>query len=347
MKQIVIGPALVAIALLIGLAALASPPEDRSRGGSAGSATISAAGHASASRTGPSETMSMGLRLKLPFPEGERFEVYQGNGGTFSHSGLNRHAWDFGLPEGTPVLASAAGQVVRVKQDSATGGTTPDDYACGNTVIIDHGHGLFTQYLHLKISSVTVLEGDIVRAGQTIALSGNTGFSSTPHLHFQVQNALGQSLPARFVDVRGTGIPRTGQYVTSANDGTGTTPYGGVSSLPRNVFAGNGISLDFADVPAHLLRTDRTYRLAGTITKPAKKVAVFLMTPQGGHPVHTVYCTVDQAGCFSGELNLIGLKKLENWSTAPNQSNPFALAIAPVADDGSFWSSFSVPITAR
>jgi len=353
----ILGTSVVPAVLLLSLLwALAAPPvsgdrggsaAEMDRGGSAGTVAVPGSRLSRSARTADAAERSMGLRLKLPFPEGETYEVYQGKGGSFSHSGLNRYAFDFGLPEGTPVLAAAEGRVVRVKQDSGQGGTRPDDYARGNTVILDHGQGLFTQYLHLQKNSVPVREGDLVRAGQVIGRSGNTGFSSVPHLHFQVQDALGQSLPCRFVDVPGDGVPRSGQLVTSANDGMGTSRYKGESVLPPDVFAGNGILLENDGLPAHLLRTDRTYKLRGLISTPARQVAIFLMGSTGGRPVHTVICEVDETGRFTGELSLEKLRGLGNWSEDTSQSNPFALAIAPVNEDGSFWSTFSVPVTAR
>lgn len=336
-----------AVALLLYLVTAVCPRDLRAedaeaaRGGSTGQPASKAAERLHAAIS------SMDLRIKLPFLEGEKYELFQGNHGSFSHSGLNQYAWDFGLPEGTPVVAAAAGRVVRVKQDSGRGGTTSDFFAHGNTVILDHGHGLFTQYLHLKKSSARVREGEMVEAGQILALSGNTGFSSVPHLHFQVQNALGQSLPCRFVDVPGDGVPVPGQVCVSANDGRGTSPYAGESVLPDDVFAQNGIWLEKPEVPAHLLRTDEKYRISGRTRASAQKVAVYLMSPRGGRPVQTVFCSVDEKGFFSGTLSLEDLPRRDGWSSDRSQSNPFALAVAPVAEDGSFWSSFSVPVTAR
>lgn len=83
------------------------------------------------------------------------------------HPGLDLRA-----ATGTEVLASGNGDVVLAQ----------DLYYSGNTVILDHGAGLFTLYAHL--SRIDVGEGDSVTAGQTIALSGATGRVSGPHLHW-------------------------------------------------------------------------------------------------------------------------------------------------------------------
>jgi murein DD-endopeptidase MepM/ murein hydrolase activator NlpD len=280
--------------------------------------------------------------------EGATYEVYQGPGGAFSHTGLNRHAWDFGLPEGTSVCAVAEGRVVRVKQDSTVGGTEPQHYSTGNTIVLDHGDGVFSQYLHLRTGSARVAEGDIVRGGQVVALSGSTGYSSVPHLHFQVQDATGQSMPCAFLDVPGDGVPQQGKRYTSGNDGLGVSRYAGESALPLETFQSNGVRLDSSNLPAHLLRTDRTYRMTGAVRRGVGRVALFLMNPEGGKPLLTVYAPVNNDGNFSCEFTL-GLvrRSAEGWSEFRTQSNLFSLAIVPVRGDGTFWSSFSVPVSVR
>jgi murein DD-endopeptidase MepM/ murein hydrolase activator NlpD len=85
------------------------------------------------------------------------------------HSGI-----DVGSERGTPVKAPAPGFVIFT-------GTTPD---YGNTVIIDHGHDIKTLYGHLHKALVT--QGQKVERGQQVALTGNTGKSSGPHLHYEI-----------------------------------------------------------------------------------------------------------------------------------------------------------------
>lgn len=82
---------------------------------------------------------------------------------------------DVGVPIGTTVRASRAGQVITA---GWLGGY-------GNCVIIDHGDGVCTRYGHL--SEVTVSVGQYVDQGQQVALSGNTGRSTGPHLHFEIR----------------------------------------------------------------------------------------------------------------------------------------------------------------
>ena len=82
---------------------------------------------------------------------------------------------DLGVPIGTPVLAAQSGEVTFAGADGVN----------GRFMRIDHGHGLTTTYCHLDKHRVQ--RGDEVRRGQAVADSGNTGRSTGPHLHFQVE----------------------------------------------------------------------------------------------------------------------------------------------------------------
>ncbi|MFB6944087.1 MULTISPECIES: M23 family metallopeptidase [unclassified Streptomyces] len=87
---------------------------------------------------------------------------------------------DFAVPVGTKVQAAHGGTVVKAGPNG--GGDGP---AYGNAVVIRHGNGTYSQYAHL--SKIDVRIGQTVKAGQKIALSGNTGNSSGPHLHFEIR----------------------------------------------------------------------------------------------------------------------------------------------------------------
>lgn len=88
---------------------------------------------------------------------------------------------DLGAPVGTPVLAAAGGKVIVAKGENYNGGY-------GHYVVIEHDNGTQTLYGHL--STVIVSEGDEVAQGDKIALSGNTGRSTGPHLHFEVRGGV-------------------------------------------------------------------------------------------------------------------------------------------------------------
>ena len=114
------------------------------------------------------------FKVKLPFAAGEQYRVCQGNGGRFSHNCDEfRYAWDFDLPEGTPVAAAAAGRVVELKQDGKLGGGSRRFAAYTNFVLLDHGHGHFTRYMHLQFNGAKVKVGELVNAGQIIAFGAS------------------------------------------------------------------------------------------------------------------------------------------------------------------------------
>ncbi|MFI1359722.1 M23 family metallopeptidase [Streptomyces sp. NPDC020898] len=98
-----------------------------------------------------------------------------GNMWSSTHSGQ-----DFAVPSGTKVFAAHGGTVVK-----AGGNGAGDGPAYGNAVVIRHGNGTYSQYAHL--SRISVKTGQVVATGQRIALSGNTGNSSGPHLHFEIR----------------------------------------------------------------------------------------------------------------------------------------------------------------
>jgi murein DD-endopeptidase MepM/ murein hydrolase activator NlpD len=139
---------------------------------------------------------------QLPYLPGDRFTVTQGFNGTYSHKGSNKYAIDWKMPEGTLVCAARGGTVVKAKNDSNQGGASIKFDRFNNYVLIRHDDGTLAHYCHLKKDSVTVKPGQRVTTGEVIARSGNTGFSSGPHLHFCVfktkDGRMRQSLPVRF-----------------------------------------------------------------------------------------------------------------------------------------------------
>lgn len=92
-------------------------------------------------------------------------------GATSNHNGI-----DIGVYSGTPVYAAADGYVILSEYNM---------YGRGKYVVIKHADNLYTAYQHLQ--SYSVSRGQYVKRGQQIALSGNTGVGSGPHLHFEVR----------------------------------------------------------------------------------------------------------------------------------------------------------------
>lgn len=134
----------------------------------------------------------------IPFRAGEQHRVIQGMGGSFSHQGSNQHAVDFACPEGTPIVAARDGVVVALNEHATGNGTTDEwtSYALTNFVLVAHADGTIGQYMHLAPDGVDVRAGQRVARGEALGRSGNTGFSTTPHLHFQVMTAAADGLGA-------------------------------------------------------------------------------------------------------------------------------------------------------
>jgi murein DD-endopeptidase MepM/ murein hydrolase activator NlpD len=125
----------------------------------------------------------------LPVPPGKAFRVTQGFGGEPSHRNHeNYHAVDFAMPVGTPVHAARGGIVMEVARWFHEAGTDAASYGRrANFIRVLHHDGTMAVYAHLDFEGVLVQPGDRIERGQHIGYSGNTGFSSGPHLHFVVQ----------------------------------------------------------------------------------------------------------------------------------------------------------------
>lgn len=121
-------------------------------------------------------------QYNLPFGKGKAFLIYQGYNGNFSHQ--NENSLDFVMPEGTEILAARDGLIIDIVQNNNKSCPTRSCAPFGNYVSIMHSDGTIAQYYHLQQNGVKVNLGETVTKGQLIALSGNTGWSNGPHLHF-------------------------------------------------------------------------------------------------------------------------------------------------------------------
>lgn len=122
----------------------------------------------------------------LPVEPGAIVRISQGCNQKFSHKGKRGFATDFPLKTGTPIHAARGGKVVSVREDSNKGGRTIKFAKHANHVYIEHEDGTLGIYLHLVKNGALVDPGDSVKAGDLIAKAGNTGWSTEPHLHFEV-----------------------------------------------------------------------------------------------------------------------------------------------------------------
>jgi murein DD-endopeptidase MepM/ murein hydrolase activator NlpD len=138
---------------------------------------------------------------QLPFAPGSRFLLIQAYNSKLSHTG--ELSLDFKMKKGRKICAARDGVVESIKEDSDVGGLNDEFLSQGNHIIIRHGDGSVAMYWHLKKDGVLVTTGDRVTKGQHIGYSGNTGYTAFPHLHFQVQDAMGRDIATRFQTTRG------------------------------------------------------------------------------------------------------------------------------------------------
>jgi murein DD-endopeptidase MepM/ murein hydrolase activator NlpD len=160
-----------------------------------------------------------GYLYRLPYGDDVSFPIIQGYGAKLSHHGAERYTLDFGMPVGTPVHAARDGVVVLVEDSHDVGCAREECGRFANFVVVLHSDGTTGEYFHLARGSVRVRPGERVARGQWLALSGNTGFSTAPHLHFGVYRTgpdrTTESLAVRFETRSGAiTIPRSGaQYL--------------------------------------------------------------------------------------------------------------------------------------
>ncbi len=163
-------------------------------------------------------------RYRPPFRTTGRFYIGQAfNGATTHQDDQSRYAVDIGMPVGTPILAARSGVVMHAEEDYFGSGLDPERFAGrANHVRVLHEDGTMALYAHLDLESVSVRPGQTVRTGELLGLSGNTGLSSGPHLHFSVQRNTGLKLVSiPFVFENGTPEgrePRAGEWLTHASE---------------------------------------------------------------------------------------------------------------------------------
>ena len=120
----------------------------------------------------------------LPYEENKSHLLVQGYFSMYTHK--NRAALDFKLKKGTKICAVRDGVVLRIKADGKKGGGNAKYRSFGNYIVIQHEDSTRSGYWHLRYNAIFVKVGDIVKQGQVIGLSGKTGYTYFPHLHFIV-----------------------------------------------------------------------------------------------------------------------------------------------------------------
>lgn len=161
------------------------------------------------------------VAYRVPFAISTNYPVTQAYPEIATHTTPDSyHAIDIAMPIGTDIFAARGGIVFDVASNNFRGGLDPErDGPSANVVRILHDDGTYAIYAHLNTNSIRVRPGDRVLRGQYIADSGNTGFSSGPHLHFAVVRNVGmeiQSLPVLFAGQNAaTVMPSTGLALTA------------------------------------------------------------------------------------------------------------------------------------
>ena len=124
---------------------------------------------------------------RAPFAVGATFVISQAYPSQFTHTGPDsQYAVDIAVPDGTQVYAAREGTVINVRHDAFRGGVSPAMMDQANVIEILHDDGTIAMYAHLHWDSIRVHIGEHVERGAYIANSGNTGFTTGPHLHFSV-----------------------------------------------------------------------------------------------------------------------------------------------------------------
>lgn len=154
---------------------------------------------------------------KYLLPYKKKRKLIQGNGGKFSHyHKASRYAFDFGTKIGEPIFAAREGIVILTKEDSKKYGRSRKFINDGNFVIILHDDGTTASYYHLHYNGALVEKGDRVTRGQKIGISGMTGFTTIPHLHFVVHTTTedngNTSVPITFEGYEGVKLRQGRRY---------------------------------------------------------------------------------------------------------------------------------------
>jgi murein DD-endopeptidase MepM/ murein hydrolase activator NlpD len=126
----------------------------------------------------------------LPYPVGTEYTVMQGFDGPMSHMGVFEYAVDFRMPIGSTVTAARGGQVVFIEESYSD-----EDVGIpkANVVVVQHEDGTYGRYIHLTQNGALVEMNQTVVQGDTIGLSGSSGYPPIPHLHFDVTKECPQS----------------------------------------------------------------------------------------------------------------------------------------------------------
>lgn len=211
--------------------------------------------------------------IELPFPRDSRYEVTCGYN-CYQHRGSMSYAVDFRVPEGEPIVAAAAGEVMAVTWEVGL----PANLNLGDALIIyiDHGNGWFTRYVHLE--GLTVEVGDQVEMGDVIGYSGKTGTQGA-HLHFELKYGSSLHSPSVPINELFDGNPPVEEQAYLSNNRT-------LTKLPPTPSADPGLSMalptatatpDFVTIPSLPWVTQALLLSSETITEGEPFQATFTL----------------------------------------------------------------------
>ena len=238
----------------------------------------------------------------LPFQYGFNIAASQTSNGFVSHNAGMLNAVDFPTPENTTIVAAISGIIVQVVENHSTGCPTSACQNESNFIVIDHGDSTFAMYAHLTVNGSLVEVGDSVDAGQNIALSGNTGWSTGPHLHFEIKDLTGNSMPLLFYEFE------------NISDGS---PFWGISATSENIYVNSGLTFDYSScqsnqfitmgiqlnssIPCSVAELDRAYVLTGQTFSPQNRFGVAQYDSDDSQWVYTCYAA-NADGTFTIDL---------------------------------------------
>lgn len=162
----------------------------------------------------PYDEYDKDYKYELPFQKGKKYKIIQSFGGKFSHNkSHSKYAVDIGLAIGDTIVAARKGSVYFVKEDSKEHCRTRKCVDMANKIYIIHDDDTMAHYVHLDFEGALVDVGDIVEANQPIGISGMTGFTTIPHLHFVLYKSGSISIPFTFNGIKHKKL-KQGRYYT-------------------------------------------------------------------------------------------------------------------------------------
>lgn len=244
----------------------------------------------------------------LPYGDGETALCGQGPFSQGTHRGV--HAWDFVLDEGKPLVAAAAGRIVRVIDHRSR--TDVNDFNESNHIFIDHGDGVYSTYGHHKTGTAHVQPGDLVAAGTKLAEVGRVG-TFTPHIHFDVRRSswhLSQDVRFRQAGPGASPVVQGRAYLSATRPG----PYPGNfqdSRLGGDEFAANGVRLDGGQ-RSFWMPAEPSVSYKGQISPLCTEV-VFYLWQDGQTSEYVARARPDATGRFTLEVRLPRSSRGPRW----------------------------------